>query len=147
MRLFVCRESERLLSNKPVGCFLIRVSESRFGYSLSFRWAGYFIYISLVVTNKRELNPPFVVGRRGKGRVGCLRLLEFCLVTSITAVWVKALFKLFGFVAYLDIQLVRRNSFARIYRKFSQKSVHITCGRHAKLTMFRTSSRYFWTED
>lgn len=31
------RESERLLSNKPVGCFLIRVSESRFGYSLSFR--------------------------------------------------------------------------------------------------------------
>nr|XP_058963310.1 myosin-IIIb-like [Pocillopora verrucosa] len=31
------RESERLLSNKPVGCFLIRVSESRFGYTLSYR--------------------------------------------------------------------------------------------------------------
>lgn len=31
------RESERLLSSKPVGCFLIRVSESRFGYTLSYR--------------------------------------------------------------------------------------------------------------
>ncbi|CAH1797083.1 unnamed protein product [Owenia fusiformis] len=31
------RESERLLENKSLGCFLIRVSESRFGYSLSFR--------------------------------------------------------------------------------------------------------------
>jgi len=31
------RESERLLSDKPVGCFLIRVSESRFGYTLSYR--------------------------------------------------------------------------------------------------------------
>ncbi|XP_077989266.1 myosin-IIIa-like [Glandiceps talaboti] len=31
------RESEQLLWNKPIGCFLIRVSESRFGYSLSFR--------------------------------------------------------------------------------------------------------------
>ncbi|PFX20078.1 Myosin-IIIb [Stylophora pistillata] len=34
------RESERLLSNKPVGCFLIRVSESRFGYTLSYRAQG-----------------------------------------------------------------------------------------------------------
>ena len=39
MCAFVYRESERLLSNKPVGCFLIRVSESRFGYTLSYRWA------------------------------------------------------------------------------------------------------------
>ena len=31
------REAERLLTTKPVGCFLVRVSESRFGYSLSFR--------------------------------------------------------------------------------------------------------------
>lgn len=31
------RDSERLLKSKPVGCFLIRVSESRFGYTLSFR--------------------------------------------------------------------------------------------------------------
>ncbi|KAJ7365813.1 hypothetical protein OS493_002534 [Desmophyllum pertusum] len=31
------RESERLLSDKPAGCFLIRVSESRFGYTLSYR--------------------------------------------------------------------------------------------------------------
>nr|XP_022331356.1 myosin-IIIb-like isoform X1 [Crassostrea virginica] len=30
------RESESLLKGKPVGCFLIRVSESRFGYTLSF---------------------------------------------------------------------------------------------------------------
>jgi hypothetical protein len=30
-------EAERLLSTKPIGCFLIRVAESRFGYSLSFR--------------------------------------------------------------------------------------------------------------
>ncbi|KAK6179101.1 hypothetical protein SNE40_011534 [Patella caerulea] len=29
--------AEKLLKHKPVGCFLIRVSESRFGYSLSFR--------------------------------------------------------------------------------------------------------------
>lgn len=34
------RESERLLSDKPVGCFLIRVSESRFGYTLSYRVQG-----------------------------------------------------------------------------------------------------------
>eukprot|EP00794_Sanderia_malayensis_P009786 gene9786-10785_t len=31
------REAERLLKGKPIGCFLIRVSESRYGYSLSFR--------------------------------------------------------------------------------------------------------------
>ncbi|XP_066273205.1 myosin-IIIb-like isoform X1 [Branchiostoma lanceolatum] len=31
------RESERLLQEKPLGCFLIRVSESRFGYSLTYR--------------------------------------------------------------------------------------------------------------
>ncbi|BFZ01812.1 hypothetical protein BsWGS_04851 [Bradybaena similaris] len=30
-------EAERLLKNKLVGCFLIRVSESRYGYTLSFR--------------------------------------------------------------------------------------------------------------
>ncbi|CAG5119105.1 unnamed protein product, partial [Candidula unifasciata] len=30
-------EAERLLKNKIVGCFLIRVSESRYGYTLSFR--------------------------------------------------------------------------------------------------------------
>lgn len=30
------RESESLLKRKPSGCFLIRVSESRFGYTLSF---------------------------------------------------------------------------------------------------------------
>lgn len=29
------REAERLLSNKPVGCFLIRVGETRIGYTLS----------------------------------------------------------------------------------------------------------------
>lgn len=31
------RESERLLKDKILGCFLIRVSESRFGYTLSFK--------------------------------------------------------------------------------------------------------------
>ena len=31
------RAAEVLLTNKPNGTFLIRVSESRFGYSLSFR--------------------------------------------------------------------------------------------------------------
>ncbi|PVD19339.1 hypothetical protein C0Q70_19826 [Pomacea canaliculata] len=31
------KESERLLKDKIIGCFLIRVSESRFGYSLSFK--------------------------------------------------------------------------------------------------------------
>eukprot|EP00058_Branchiostoma_floridae_P010434 XP_002595922.1 hypothetical protein BRAFLDRAFT_98549 [Branchiostoma floridae] len=31
------RESERLLQDKLLGCFLIRVSESRFGYSLTYR--------------------------------------------------------------------------------------------------------------
>ncbi|KAI8483301.1 hypothetical protein Bbelb_389050 [Branchiostoma belcheri] len=31
------RDSERLLQDKPLGCFLIRVSESRFGYSLTYR--------------------------------------------------------------------------------------------------------------
>lgn len=31
------RESERLLESRPIGCFLVRVSESRFGYTLSFR--------------------------------------------------------------------------------------------------------------
>ncbi|KAM5193934.1 hematopoietic SH2 domain-containing protein isoform 1-T2 [Mantella aurantiaca] len=31
------REAENLLKNKPPGCFLIRVSESRIGYSLSYR--------------------------------------------------------------------------------------------------------------
>ncbi|KAK3731450.1 hypothetical protein QZH41_013633, partial [Actinostola sp. cb2023] len=31
------RRSEMLLTDKPVGCFLVRVSESRFGYSLSYR--------------------------------------------------------------------------------------------------------------
>ncbi|XP_033115293.1 myosin-IIIb-like [Anneissia japonica] len=31
------RESERLLQNRAIGCFLIRVSESRFGYSLSMK--------------------------------------------------------------------------------------------------------------
>lgn len=31
------REAERLLSDCEIGCYLIRVSESRFGYSLSFR--------------------------------------------------------------------------------------------------------------
>lgn len=31
------RESERLLKHEPRGCYLIRVSESRFGYSLSFK--------------------------------------------------------------------------------------------------------------
>ena len=30
-------DSERLLDSRPIGCFLIRVSESRFGYTLSFR--------------------------------------------------------------------------------------------------------------
>ncbi|XP_021359282.1 myosin-IIIa-like isoform X3 [Mizuhopecten yessoensis] len=34
------RTSEILLGSKPIGCFLIRVSESRFGYSLSFRGEG-----------------------------------------------------------------------------------------------------------
>ncbi len=29
------QESENLLANKPAGTFLVRVSESRFGYSLS----------------------------------------------------------------------------------------------------------------
>ena len=31
------REAERLLTHKPIGCYMVRVSESRFGYSLSFR--------------------------------------------------------------------------------------------------------------
>lgn len=31
------REAERLLTARPIGCFLVRVSESRLGYSLSFR--------------------------------------------------------------------------------------------------------------
>ncbi|XP_070543651.1 myosin-IIIb-like isoform X2 [Ptychodera flava] len=31
------RDAEKLLWDKPIGCFLLRVSESRFGYSLSFR--------------------------------------------------------------------------------------------------------------
>ena len=31
------RQAEQLLTDKPNGTFLIRVSESRFGYSLSFR--------------------------------------------------------------------------------------------------------------
>ena len=31
------RQAEMLLTNKPNGTFLIRVSENRFGYSLSFR--------------------------------------------------------------------------------------------------------------
>ena len=34
------RESERLLESRPIGCFLVRVSESRFGYTLSFRCAS-----------------------------------------------------------------------------------------------------------
>ncbi|XP_069138328.1 myosin-IIIb-like isoform X1 [Argopecten irradians] len=34
------RTSEVLLGSKPIGCFLIRVSESRFGYTLSFRGEG-----------------------------------------------------------------------------------------------------------
>ncbi|XP_062516567.1 myosin-IIIb-like [Corticium candelabrum] len=33
------RDAEQLLTDKPIGCFLVRVSESRFGYSLSFRVA------------------------------------------------------------------------------------------------------------
>ena len=32
------REAERLLSDKPIGCFLIRISETKFGYSLSYRF-------------------------------------------------------------------------------------------------------------
>ncbi|XP_077983454.1 uncharacterized protein LOC144438275 [Glandiceps talaboti] len=31
------REAEKLLDDKPIGCFLIRVGESRLGFSLSFR--------------------------------------------------------------------------------------------------------------
>eukprot|EP00118_Oscarella_pearsei_P013160 m.102196 g.102196 ORF g.102196 m.102196 type:complete len:1038 (+) comp37156_c0_seq1:160-3273(+) len=31
------RQAEQMLTDKPNGCFLVRVSESRFGYSLSFR--------------------------------------------------------------------------------------------------------------
>ncbi|KAK0070267.1 myosin-IIIb [Biomphalaria pfeifferi] len=31
------RDAEKLLANKLIGCFLIRVSESRFGYTLSFK--------------------------------------------------------------------------------------------------------------
>jgi myosin-3 len=34
------RSSEQLLTDKPNGCFLIRVSETRFGYTLSFRVTG-----------------------------------------------------------------------------------------------------------
>lgn len=34
------RQAEQLLTNKPNGTFIIRVSESRFGYSLSFRVTG-----------------------------------------------------------------------------------------------------------
>ncbi|XP_065836226.1 myosin-IIIb-like [Oscarella lobularis] len=33
------RAAEQMLTRKPIGCFIIRVSESRFGYSLSFRVA------------------------------------------------------------------------------------------------------------
>lgn len=39
-----CRDSEDLLVNKSIGCFLIRVSESRFGYSLSFRLVFVFYF-------------------------------------------------------------------------------------------------------
>ena len=31
------RGAENLLADKPIGCFLIRISESKFGYSLSYR--------------------------------------------------------------------------------------------------------------
>lgn len=34
------KEAENLLDGQVVGCFLVRVSESRFGYSLSFRVSG-----------------------------------------------------------------------------------------------------------
>ena len=34
--LFYSR-AEELLANQSIGCFLIRLSESRFGFSLSFR--------------------------------------------------------------------------------------------------------------
>lgn len=30
--------AEDLLAKQPIGCFLVRLSESRFGFSLSFRW-------------------------------------------------------------------------------------------------------------
>lgn len=31
------KEAERLLAVRPVGCFLVRLSENRFGYTLSYR--------------------------------------------------------------------------------------------------------------
>ena len=57
--ILVCfiRESERLLINEPLGCFLIRVSESRFGYTLSFRYVLYLFnrhYLQIVLSILKE---------------------------------------------------------------------------------------------
>ena len=54
--LLLFREAERLLNNKPKGCFLIRVSESRFGYSLSFKYASQFFDIYFSNSYKFELD-------------------------------------------------------------------------------------------
>jgi hypothetical protein len=35
--IFFPSRAEELLANQSIGCFLIRLSESRFGFSLSFR--------------------------------------------------------------------------------------------------------------
>lgn len=35
------REAENLLMDKPLGCFLVRISQSRPGYTLTYRYGAY----------------------------------------------------------------------------------------------------------
>ncbi|XP_075469110.1 hematopoietic SH2 domain-containing protein isoform X2 [Ascaphus truei] len=48
------KDAEDLLKDKPAGCFLIRVSESRIGYSLSYRAVDRYRHFMIDVLNKQE---------------------------------------------------------------------------------------------
>lgn len=42
------REAEQLLQDKPQGCFLLRLSESKIGFALSYRYIYLYVYICTV---------------------------------------------------------------------------------------------------
>lgn len=58
------QESERLLASRGIGCFLVRVSENRFGYTLSYR--------------VRERCRHYMVEQDNQGRYALVGIAKIC---------------------------------------------------------------------
>lgn len=62
------KRAEDLLSNKPAGTFLVRVSESRFGYSLSHWWVLQGSATGTIFRNPQHLSGALSPAQRDRGR-------------------------------------------------------------------------------